>query len=76
MIRENDAPKYRNLGVSVIAKCLDPDYKLSRKSPQTSEEVKQAFENRKEDLLKYCKGILSGDVSIWPTVVDRLKEMK
>ena len=62
MIRENDAPKYRNLGVSAIAKCLDPDYKLSRKSPQTSEEVKQNFENRKDDLLKYCKDILSGIV--------------
>ena len=67
-------PKFRNLGVSVIAKCLDSDYKPSRKSPQTSEEVKQAFENRKDDLLKYCKDILSGDVSIWPTVVDCLKK--
>jgi hypothetical protein len=69
-------PKFRNIGVSVIAECLDPEYKLSRKNPQTSEEVKQDFENRKEDLLKYCKDILSGDVSIWPTVVDCLKEKK
>ena len=68
-------PKFRNIGVSVIAECLDPEYKLSRKSPQTSEEVKRDFENRKEDLLKYCKDILSGDVSIWPTVVNRLKEI-
>jgi hypothetical protein len=69
-------PKFRNMGVSVIAKCLDPDYKPSTKSPQTSEEVKQDFENRKEDLLKYCKDILSGDVSIWKTVVKCLKEKK
>ena len=69
-------PKFRNLGVSTIAKCLDPDYKHSGKSPQTSEEVKHAFENRKEDLLKYCKDILSGDVSIWPTVVNHLKKKK
>ena len=74
--RATTDPKFRNMGVSVIAKCLDPGYKPSGKSPQTSEEVKQAFENRKEDLLKYCKNILSGDVSIWATVVKCLKEKK
>lgn len=67
-------PKYRKMGISTIAKCLDPEYKPSRKSSQTSEEVKQQFENRKDDLLKYCKNILSGDVSIWPTVVKCLKK--
>jgi hypothetical protein len=36
--------KYRNLGLDVIAECLDPEYKPSRKSPQTSEEVKHTFE--------------------------------
>ena len=66
--------KYRNMGVSTIAECLDPEYKLSRKNPQTSEEVKQEFEDRKEDLLKYCKDILSGDVSVWPAIISRLKE--
>ena len=65
--------KYRNLGVSVIAKSLDPEYKSSEKKPQTSEEVKQEFENRREDLLRYCKDILSGDVSVWSTVVAQLK---
>jgi len=68
--------KLRELSVSLIAECLDPEYKRSRKSPQTSEEVKQQFENRKEDLLKYCKDILSGDVSIWPTVIRCLKKKK
>ena len=68
--------KYRKMGISTIAKCLDPEYKSSRKSPQTSEEVKQQFENRKEDLLKYCKDVLSGDVSSWPTVVKCLRKKK
>ena len=68
-------PEFRDIGISVIAECLDPEYKISRKNPQTSEEVKQDFKNRKEDLLKYCKDILSGDVSIWPTVVKCLKEI-
>ena len=72
--RATTDPKARNLGVSTIAECLDPEYKSSRKSPQTSEEVRQTFENRKEDLLKYCKDILSGDVSVWSTVVNCLSQ--
>jgi hypothetical protein len=71
----NDS-KYRNLGVIAIAECLDPEYKLSRKNPQTSEEVKKQFENRKEDLLQYCHDILSCDVSIWSTVVKCLKKKR
>jgi hypothetical protein len=67
-------PKYRSLGVSVIAECLDPEYKPARNAPQTKDEVKQTFENQRDDLLKYCKSILSGDVSIWPVVVKCLKE--
>ena len=74
--RATTDPKFRDIGVSVIAECLDPEYKISRKNPQTSEEVMQEFENRKEDLLKYCKDILAGDMSIWPTVVKCLKEKK
>ena len=66
-------PKYRRLGVMVIAKCLDPEYTSSRKKSQTKEEVKQKFESRKKDLLTYCKGVLSGDVSTWPIVVNCLK---
>jgi hypothetical protein len=67
-------PKYRNIGVSTIAECLDKEYKTSRKSPQTSEEVRQTFEIRKEALLKYCKDILAGDVSRWSAVVKCLKK--
>jgi hypothetical protein len=71
--RATNDPKYRNIGVSKIAKCLDPEYNSSRKSPQTSEDVKKQFESRKEDLLKYCSDILAGDVSSWPAVVKCLK---
>jgi hypothetical protein len=52
--RATPDPKYRKFGISVIASCLDPEHKHSRKMPQTKEEVKQSFENLKEDLLKYC----------------------
>ncbi len=68
--------KYRRIGVSVIARCLDPNYKPSRKMPQTKDEVKLAFEKCKQDLLNYCEGVLSGDVSIWPAVVRCLKARK
>jgi hypothetical protein len=74
--RATTDPKYRNMGVTTIAECLDPEHKLSRKSPQTSEEVKTEFGNRKEDLLMYCSDILSGDVSIWITVVKCLKKKR
>jgi hypothetical protein len=69
-------PKYRRIGASVIARCLDPMYQRSTKMPQTKEEVKQKFEERKEDLLKYCSGILTGDISIWPKVVKCVKRKK
>jgi hypothetical protein len=72
--RATSDQKYRNIGVSTIAQCLDAEYKPSRKSPQTSVEVKQNFENIKEDLLKYCQDILTGDVSIWPTIIRCLKK--
>ena len=71
--RATGDPKFRNLGVSTIAKYLDPGNNPSRKNPQTSEEVKKQFESRKEELLKYCNGILLGDVSVWSTVVKCLK---
>jgi hypothetical protein len=72
--RATNDTKFRNIGVSKIAKCLDPEYNPSRESPQTSEEVKQKFENIKKDLLKYCQDILLGDVSVWPTVIRCLKK--
>ncbi len=72
--RASTDPKYRSLDVSAIAECLDPAYKPPRKMPQTKEEVKQTFENQKAELLKYCKDVLSGDISIWPVVVKCLEK--
>ena len=61
---------YRGLGVTAIAKCLDASYKQSLKKAQTKEELKELLENNKEVLLKYCKDILLGDVSVWQSLVD------
>jgi hypothetical protein len=60
---------YRGLGVAAIAEALDPSYKQRRKAAQTKEEVREMFEAEKEDLLKYCSDILSGDVSSWSRIV-------
>jgi hypothetical protein len=74
--RATPDPKYRNMGVGVIAECLNPEYKSSRKGVQTSEEVKREFEICKAELVNYCRDILSGDVSRWSTVVKCLKKRR
>ena len=59
-------PTYRHLGVSAIAKCLDPNYdRPVRKATnyRAEEDLREIAEGHKEDLLKYCGDILSGDVS-------------
>ena len=49
-------------------------YKQRRKAAQTKEEVRAMFEAEKQDLLKYCSDILSGDVSAWSKIADSLSE--
>ena len=63
-------------GISVItiATYLDPEYTYSKKASQTKEEVIAKFKTRKETLLKYCQGILSGEISDWLKVVNCLEE--
>ena len=41
--RATSDPKFRNMGVSTIAECLDPEYQPSRGSAQTSEEVRRNY---------------------------------
>jgi hypothetical protein len=67
-------PFYRDLGVATIAKCLDPNYELLLKKPQTTDELRNVLERNKKDLLNYCGRILLGDVSIWEIVVQCVKE--
>lgn len=65
-------PAYRHLGVTAIAKCMDPNYKISLKAAQTENELKEMMEIQKEELLNFCKDILLGDVSMWLGIVDCL----
>ena len=64
--------RFRELGVSAIAKCLDPNYKRPFKRTETLEDLQAVLEGHKEELLKYCGNILLGDVSSWQQVVDCL----
>ncbi len=66
--------KYRSMGISAIAKGIDPNYKSNNRAAQTAEEVKNAFEAEKDDMIKYCKDILLGDVSSWTPVANQLAE--
>ena len=67
---------YHSIGVTAIAKCLDKDYKYSPSRIQTKEELIEALKKEKVDLLKYCQGVLSGDVSTWSEVVNCLEEQR
>jgi len=66
--------KYRSMGISAIAKGIDPNYKSNNRAAQTAEEVKKAFEAERDDMIKYCKDILLGDVSSWTPVAHQLAE--
>jgi hypothetical protein len=66
--------KYHSLDISTIAEELDPQFKPSLKGAQTNEEVRELFEVQKENLLKYCSDILSGDVSSWPQVAEQTRK--
>jgi hypothetical protein len=65
---------YRNMGISALAKGMNPNYKSNNKGAQTKEEVKEAFEAERDDLLKYCKNILLGDVSSWTPIANQMAE--
>ncbi len=65
---------YHSVDVMVIAKVLDPDFQHPSMEIRTGQELKEILQKEKECLLKYCKDILSGDVSKWQKVVKYLEE--
>jgi hypothetical protein len=67
-------PSYRAMGISALAKGIDPDYKSNSRAAQSAEEVKQAFEAERDDMVKYCKDILLGDVSSWTPIANKMAE--
>ena len=63
---------YRQLSVTTIAHYSDPEYKISLKGSSTEEELKEMMETQKGELLKYCKTIIDGDISLWSKIADVL----
>ena len=68
--RATSWPDYRHFGATAIAKLSNPNYKTSPKITGTEDEVRESMERQKAALLKYCKDILDGDITRWPTIVD------
>jgi hypothetical protein len=66
----------QNIDVMVIAECLDPDDQRPSMKIQTKQELQMILEREREVLLKYCKGVLEGDISIWPKVVSCVQEKR
>jgi hypothetical protein len=67
---------YHHMAVTAIAHYLDKDFQFSGIDVYTNEDLIRALEQEKEVLLKYCKEILSGDLSIWPEIVERSEEYR
>jgi len=61
-----------NICVASIASYLDSDYKRPRQEIKNEKDLASELEREKEDLLKYCKDILLGDVAVWSDVVNYL----
>jgi len=65
---------YHNMGVTGIAYYLDKDFNFTGIDVYNNEDLINALEQEKKLLLKYCKDILSGDVSIWTEIIKRSEE--
>jgi len=62
--------------VMSIAEALDLGYKRPQGKILTTQDLKEILEEEKKCLLKYCQGVLYGDVSIWPQVVKHFAELR
>ena len=70
----NQDQRPTSLDVMVLAEILDPNYKRPPGEIQTTQDLREMLEQEKACLLKYCQGVLSGDVSIWSKVIQGLDE--
>ena len=61
---------FRNISIGEIARRIDPKYSHRDNEIRTKQDLKEALEAGKECLLRYCEGILLGDVSSWLNVVN------
>ncbi len=64
--------KYRKIGTTAIAKCLDKKYNPWIKSVRTDIDLMHQMEEGATELLQYCGNILEGDVAEWEKIVNCL----
>ena len=65
-------PKYRRLGASTMAECINDKYKLKVKHIRNENDLLSEMEEEARVLKEYCGNILDGDVSDWERVVNCL----
>ena len=61
--------RYRKLGATAIARCLDSTYVPSIVNIRNEDDLINQMRERAMVLEKYCKNILKGDVSDWKRIV-------
>ena len=61
--------RYRKLGATAIARCLDSTYTPYIVNIRSEEDLTNQMRERAMVLEKYCKKILKGDVSDWKRIV-------
>jgi hypothetical protein len=65
-------PRYRRLGASTMAECIDKEYKLRVKRIKNKKDLLDRISEEARVLKKYFGEILNGDVSKWEQIVDCL----
>lgn len=66
------SPKYRKLGASTMAECIDSGYKLRVKRIKKEDDLLERMNEEARVLRKYFGKILIGDVSEWEKIVECL----
>jgi hypothetical protein len=64
--------KYRKLGASTMAECIDREYEVYVKQIKNEADLIKEMKEEARVLRKYCGNILSGDVSDWERIVNCL----
>ena len=65
-------PKCRKMGASTMAECIDKNYHLQINTIRNENDLLSEMEEEARVLNKYCRNILSGDVSDWERIINCL----
>jgi len=67
-------PKYRKLGASTMAECINDEYKMKITKIKNANDLLSEMKEEARVLREYCRNILAGDVSDWERIVYCLLE--